>query len=163
MTIDLIDQQPGECNYKQPALHAKDANGSTLVAVNGSLDPKIVGIWFGCRIYANSESYYYTTKMVSECWTVWERMVYLGNEFWIVWKEQFSARMEQFLLGMECFKIRNEWFSYRTEHFGPRNKQFVDVHIIGMGGSDYFPLSYSGSNRVEDVKSLVSACFSYIA
>jgi hypothetical protein len=71
-----------ECNYKQPALHTKDANGSTLVAVNGSLDLKIVGICFGCRIYTNSESYYYTTKMVSECWTVWERMVLFGE--WIL-------------------------------------------------------------------------------
>jgi hypothetical protein len=39
---------------------------------------------------------------------------------------------------------------------------FVDVHIIGVGGSDYFPLCYSGSNGVEDVTNLVSACFSYI-
>jgi hypothetical protein len=29
---------------------------------------------------------------------------------------------------------------------------FVDMHIVGHGGSNYFPLSCSGSKRMMDVK-----------
>jgi hypothetical protein len=39
------------------------------------------------------------------------------------------------------------WLTILIEPLYSASLPSVDVHILGAGGSNYFPLSYSGSNR----------------
>jgi hypothetical protein len=51
----------------------------------------------------------------------------------------------------------------RLEPLYNASMPFVDVHIVGAGGSNYFPLSYSGSNRGGGCKKCCQHFSSYMA